>query len=446
MTGKVFPELIHGRRDGFEQGPWKIERGTPQRGGASCNLTQRILRVPDGIDDMSRVVRAHELMHVRVSPHRSDHTPEDPEIASRALECAEEYRVNWLLKNVGFDISLLCDGTERLGGQRVAENAQWSEAVCFFLAVMNTGAEAPFVKGIRAKQPSWPVALRAIKKRVLQIVSMMDLAIVGDTTPNDDGIPHGYGEVTIPIARLVSRAMAGSVPESPEALRLFRRSLEPGGRRPPSGVFAPLVFDETLSYRTRPARPTHRKSRPSVSGTAMRFPSRLLTDPLQRAFVNRSSHNGGVIVIDQSGSMDVTDAQLENMLNNAPNALIVGYSHRPGDTGHTPNAWVLAREGRVATTPRPGNIGNGVDGPVLRWALQHVRPGEPVIWVTDGQVTDSHDHPCHSLSLQCASLVRRHKIRLVKGLDEVESALRGRSVTEGSFGRVGRELRNLRST
>ena len=177
----------------------------------------------------------------------------------------------------------------------------------------------------------------------------------------------------------------------------------------------------------------------------MRFPSRLLTDPLQRAFVNRSVHHGGVIVIDQSGSMDVTDAQLDILLNNAPNALIVGYSHRPGDTGRTPNVWVLAREGRVAIASRPGNIGNGVDGPVLRWALNQVRPGEPVVWVTDGQVTDSHDHPCHSLSLHCAWLVRRYKIRLVKNLSEVELVLRGRYVVGESFGRVGRELRNLRS-
>ena len=37
----------------------------------------------------------------------------------------------------------------------------------------------------------------------------------------------------------------------------------------------------------------------------------------------------------------------------------------------------------------PGNVGNGVDGPALRFALSSRRGREPVIWVCDGQVTDS---------------------------------------------------------
>lgn len=441
----VFPELVDGRRDGFEQGPWIIERGSAIRGGASCNLSERTLRVPDGIDEASRIVRAHELMHIRVSPHRSDHTPDEAEIASRALDCAEEYRVNLLLSKLGFEVALLCDGSERQGGQRLAESSRWGEALCFYLAVLGTGAESNFVKGVRLRQPSWPVALRAIKKRVQNIVASMDASQVGDTNLNSDGVPRGFAEVTVPIARLLSRSMGVAVPDTPEALRIFRRSLEPGSRRAPSAVFAPLVFDETMTYVTRRCRSLHRRSRPSVTGTVMRHPGRLLTDPLQRAFARKTTSTGGVIVIDQSGSMDVTTAELEKMLGTAPDALIVGYSHRPGDHGETPNAWILANHGSVASAPRTGNIGNGVDGPVLRWALRSTRRGEPVVWVTDGQVTDSHDHPCHKLSLECASLVHQHRIRLVSSLSDVEQALRGRRGVKGSFGRVGRELEVLRS-
>ena len=149
-------------------------------------------------------------------------------------------------------------------------------------------------------------------------------------------------------------------------------------------------------------------------------------------------------MIDQSGSMDVTVEELDGLLASAPEALIVGYSHRPGDTGGTPNVWVLAKAGLVASRARAGNVGNGVDGPVLRWVLRHARPSGAVIWVTDGQVTDSHDHPCHSLSLECARLVQRHQIRLVRGLSEVQATLRGRTSIGEGFGRVGRELRMLR--
>lgn len=420
-----------------------MENGSVLRGGAQCNLTDRSLRVPDGEDEVARVVRAHELMHIRVSPYLSEHAPLEAEIPERALECAEEFRVNLLLARLGFDTSLLCDGTERLGGRRLAQSDQWAEVVCFFLAVLGTGAEAPYVRGVRSGQPTWPAALKAIKKRALAIIAGLDVEHIGDTSLNDEGVPRGFDDVSLPIAQLLGRTMGAAPPTDPDALRVFRRSLEPGARRAPSGVFAPLVLDESMVYVARASRGLHRRVRPSTSGTVMRYPSRLLTDPLQRAFARKSAAAGGVIVIDQSGSMDVTVDELESLLRSAPHALIVGYSHRPGDSGQTPNAWILAQAGRVAHQARAGNIGNGVDGPVLHWALRRKRPSEPIVWVTDGQVTDSNDHPCHRLSLECARLVQRHRIRLVRSLGEVELALHGRRVAGGSFGRLGRELQAI---
>ena len=444
MTSNVYPELVDGRRDGFEQGRWQIEIGASVRGGASCNLTERVLRVPVGNDGASRVIRAHELMHIRVSPFDGDHVPSDADITPRAMECAEEYRVNLLLNLLGFDTSSLRDGTERPGGRRLAEANQWGEAVCFLMAVVGTGGEAEYLRGIRSAQPTWPPALRALKKRVLEMVKGLDAARVGDTSLDEEGTPRGFGEVTLPIARLLSRSMGAASPHDADSLRIFRRSLEPGSRRAPSGVFAPLVFDESMSYVDRRSRALHRRHRPANTGTVMRYPSRLLVDPQLRAFARKAPSPGGVIVIDQSGSMDVAITELEAMLRSAPDALIVGYSHRPGDSGDTPNAWVLARNGRVTNRVRTGNVGNGVDGPMLRWAIRHAASREPLIWVTDGQVTDSHDHPCHSLSLECAHLVQRHRIRLVRSLNEVEMALRRRPPASASFGRVGRLLECLR--
>jgi hypothetical protein len=85
-----------------------------------------------------------------------------------------------------------------------------------------------------------------------------------------------------------------------------------------------------------------------------------------------------------------------------------------------------------------------VDGSVLEWAIRRRRHGEPIVWVTDGQVTDSHDHPDDTLTIRCAELVRRHRIRLVKELDGAGRALsHGRSAGRSQlahFGRVGRKL------
>jgi len=176
----------------------------------------------------------------------------------------------------------------------------------------------------------------------------------------------------------------------------------------------------------------------------MRYPSRLLTDDRKRAFARRATRHGGIVVIDQSGSMDIDEESLTSLLRRAPDALVVGYSHRPGDHGSTPNAWVLADRGAVATNIASGNVGNGVDGAVLAWALRRRRGTEPIIWVTDGQVTDSHDHPDERLTLECAEMVRRHRVRLVKELGGAGRSLAsGRSTNRSEwpqFGRVGRKL------
>ncbi|HEY5263252.1 MAG TPA: hypothetical protein VIJ08_03180, partial [Acidimicrobiales bacterium] len=73
MSDVVHPELVTGRDDGFGDARWTVKPGSTRRGEASCNLTERILEVPLGLDATSRVVRAHELMHARVSPHRIEH-------------------------------------------------------------------------------------------------------------------------------------------------------------------------------------------------------------------------------------------------------------------------------------------------------------------------------------------------------------------------------------
>jgi hypothetical protein len=230
-------------------------------------------------------------------------------------------------------------------------------------------------------------------------------------------------------------------------LRAFRRSLEEGGRRPATGRFAPLVFDTSLDHRSSSSAGNVRLTRATTTGTTLRYPGRLVTDDHRRAFAERRRVHGGVVVIDQSGSMDLEPQALVELVRNAPNALVVGYSHRPGDRGATPNAWLLCGRGSIASECPSGNVGNGVDGPVLRWALGQRRANEPVVWITDGQVTDSHDHPDRALTLECANLVRRHRIRLARDLASASRALRSNSPIApshlASFGRVGHQLREI---
>jgi hypothetical protein len=447
-TGSVFPELVTGREDEFAGRRWRVREGSTRRGEASCDLGERILEVPLGADETARVVRAHELMHSRVSPHELDWERLLGDIAPRALECAEEFRVNTLLGRLGFDVSLLSDGSEKSGGRRLAQSGDWGQAVCFLLAVLGTGAERDYLSGIRSGDPSWLPGLRAVRKRALAIMDCCPTPLLGATKRDEDGVPGGYAASTVVLARVVTQTMAAVAPVGPEALRQFRRSLEPGGRRPPTGTFAGLSFAPGDEFHRRARSSGVRRVVACTSGTAMRYPGRLLTDPQQRAFARVAHRHGGVVVIDQSGSMDIDVGELDAMLRRAPDALVVGYSHRPGDRGATPNVWVLAARGVVASSPS-GNVGNGVDGPVLRWALDQRRGTEPLIWVTDGQVTDSHDHACDALTTECAELVVRHRIRLVRQVADVTRCLgSGSSLKPAStvgFGRIGRKIAEIRA-
>jgi hypothetical protein len=270
---------------------------------------------------------------------------------------------------------------------------------------------------------------------------------LGSTQLNDDDVPRGYANATMTLARVLTESMSARPPRTTDEVRAFRRSLEPGGRRAPSGQFASLTFDESVALRSRPRGSGVRHARPSVNGVTMRYPSRLLTDSQRRAFAGRSTHHGGIVIIDQSGSMDLDPGALTDLLRRAPNAVIVGYSHCPGDRGDTPNAWVLAERGVVAQDVPVGNVGNGVDGPVLAWAIRQRHAREPIVWVTDGQVTDSNDHPDEELTTECARLVLRHRVRLVRQLVGAGALLSPANPVRRSewphFGRLGRKLGEL---
>lgn len=444
----IYPELVSGRHDD-EPRAWTIHEGSTMRGEASCNLQERVLEVPLTSSEQARVVRAHELMHARVSP-RADYLLRClDEVSPRALECAEELRVNTLIGRLGFDLATLSDGTEKLGARRLAESGQWGEALCFLMAVLGTGAERDFFNGIRQGAASWLPALRHLRKRALEIFSL-DTRVLGATHLDDAGLPRGYADSTLVLARVLTQSTAARVPTNPEELRAFRRSLEVGGRRPPTGVFAALVIDETLIREGSPRGRRERTWRAATTGTALRYPGRLLTDDQRRAFAQHVPRHGGVVVVDQSGSMDIESDALRALVREAPHAVVIGYSHRPGDRGTTANAWILCQRGRLAPRSPSGNVGNGVDGPVLRWAASLRRAGEPFVWVTDGQVTDSHDYPDANLTRHCAELVRRYRIRLVRDLRDVRGVLRTNRPNSpaewGSFGRVGHLLRESLET
>ena len=231
------------------------------------------------------------------------------------------------------------------------------------------------------------------------------------------------------------------IPSDADALRTFRRSLEPGARRAPSGAFATLVFDAGgLEHREE---------------ITCAVASRATVSEWRRHALSESiAHR-----------RHAPRVQFEAALSGwARGHRSIGFDgHRSGRTGSTRRACSrgagrglqpsagrrecqakrvdLGAARHLARHFPSGNVGNGVDGPVLRWAIARARSNEPIVWVTDGQVTDSNDHPSDALTAECAALVTRHRIRLVRTFSDAATALaRHRPLVHSDFGRVGRKM------
>jgi hypothetical protein len=444
-------------RSDASNGAWTVEGGSCNRGDAWTNHSTKEMRVPLADTPEARVVRAHEMAHARVSPTWRTETITDlsAQYGERVLACVEELRVNTLINRVGFDLDQLHDRSEKPGGVKIATTGgreMWNEAVSFTTACVGSPtALREFISGVRKGSPDWAKALAKMSRQLQKVTDTIATAEMASTTPTEDGTPTGYVTVTQAIGRVVKPYLESAIGDgatyTTELARQINRATEPGGRRAPTGRWADMVLLDLALTQHVGSPLLGRRRQPMSSGTRVAFPSNAVRDPGRRVFGGPASAPGGVVVIDQSGSMDLSSEQLDELLSLSPSLTVIGYSHRPGDVAATPNVWILARGGRrVASDDLPqGNVGNGVDLPVLEFANGLRRSGEPLIWVCDGQTTDSNDHG-HGAN-EVALFIRHNRVHCVRSVDELLPELKaGRPVlsqmrmAEGRVGRAAVEL------
>ncbi len=425
------PEFL--TRNDIENGAWVVGQGTPTRGDAWTNLTDRHMRVPFGDDATARVIRAHELAHAKASPVDMAAAVAvcggiDPHIVA----ACEEVRVNEMVKLAGFDIDLLTDGSEKQTGVNLARmgRAGWNGVVQMVAATANTKASNTLIAGIRSVDPDMAKAAVELRKAIRKFITRAKRNrhyndAVGSTRDCGAGVNAGFAGFTRTLTEIVHGFLlepeieGAQVVEAEVSLEEIAKRASGGNR----GQWAKLVVDNVPLTRSLDGR-LGRKRIASDIGRNPRRIQRLLTDPEKRVFDRRSRGKGGVVLIDQSGSMRLGIDDIMLLVEEAPGCVIIGYSHRAGSTG-VPNTWILANRGKVVEEVREGNVGNGVDGPALRFALAHRRSGEPFVWVCDGNVTDGRDDmPYPNLEAECAALVRKHAIHMTSDVDEAIEALR----------------------
>lgn len=458
------PEMMSRRDVKREAGEWRIDTCAPVRGKPMTDIVGKHMVVPVGNEEVDRVIRAHEMMHARVSPAHDFGQWIARGIASeRALVVVEEVRVNFLIKKAGFDVSVLSDGSETASGMRAAEARDWSGCVFGAVGYAICGGGKDFLTGVRRVNRAWGAALKDITKRLeKELEKAYKQGSLGSTEIDQStGLaPYGFSH-TERLAEWVDRladtnpdgnddedgdaGKQGDADKEGDKKDETNEKGEGAGKQQknPNPDISKVNPSEhkrgavpswgTLRVKrlplTRHARGGLGKKR--TASAIGRNPRRLhnaLVDPNRRIFDANKRGNGGVVLIDGSGSMSLRTDQIIAITEQAPGCTVAVYSADRENVKD--NLFIIAENGKMVDTVPDRNGGNGVDGEAIRWAVaQRKRATTPVVWVTDGGVHGLgtggawggyHD----ALAMDCIKTVIKGKVHLAKTVDDGIEVLR----------------------
>jgi hypothetical protein len=164
-----------------------------------------------------------------------------------------------------------------------------------------------------------------------------------------------------------------------------------------------------------------RKKRATDTGAVMRYPHRYFTD--KAIFARDTKQDGGTVIIDLSGSMEISTGDVLDIIAALPSVTVIGYygyqyyCRRGGDI------LILAENGRAAQRIPRRDCHNVIDYPALKWVTKKY-PG-PYYFVTDGKFTVYRNReertliPGGAREAEINGLLRRHSVKRFKNVDEL---------------------------
>ena len=451
---KALPALI-GRTD-QPNGKWTVKECRAVRGEPCTNIDEKIMLAPSQSDDVARLIRAHELMHSKVSPDTEQFGKWiQREIASStAMTVTEELRVNYLCSKAGFDMSLLQDGSEMATGERLASTNDWAGCVATAFATAGTGANKAFLNGVRRHNRAWGDSLLDISKRALKEIKKADrygnLAESPDSLrdPNAQFTESGFVH-TERIAEWCDRLASFPAPEERKGDKSGKGSKKKETHHSNKDVVGDDQKGDKSGERHKGISPCDSHGAPEWAqlrvvkcampkhhsgslgkrriatnmGRRPRRIARLLTDPQRRIFDRTTKGTGGMVILDASGSMSFTENEISQILEHAQGATVAMYSDRNRD--NVPNMWVIAEKGKMVEKLPEYGWGNGVDFPAIQWGVKNkTHKKAPLVWVTDGGVCGLRDGFSPMLSLQCITYARKHGYIVVPHVTEAIKQLK----------------------
>ena len=448
---RPLPEML-GRKD-KDAGAWRVDTCAPVRGKPMTNVVAKHMVVPVGDEQIDRVIRAHEMAHARFSPAEDFPKWIARGIATEnALTVVEEVRVNFLIKKAGFDVDLLADGSEKASGVRIAEQADWTQAVYIAVGYSICGGGKDFITGVRRVNPAWAKTLREIIKAVeKEFVKAFKTGTLGSTEvdPRHGLAPFGFAH-TERIAEWVDRLANPPQEDEDETEKGDTKNDETkDGEGEPKkekkdGAKGNGATDKPAKADPKKVRPTDadkgsgvvqswgnliigtppltRKAhgglgRKRTACNMGRNPRRIgnaLADPEKRVFDRYKKGNGGIVLIDGSGSMSFSHKDILDITEASAGCTVAVYSADRSNV--KPNLLILAQNGKMVDKLPERNGGNGVDGEAIRWAIkQRKRASTPIVWITDGHVHGLGNNGQYGgyhdiLAQDCIKEVLKHKV------------------------------------
>jgi hypothetical protein len=456
---------------------WKVDEVRAIRGEPCTNIVTREMKVPTDDDPLARAIRAHEMVHAKVSPANDWGKWIDRKIAThQSMVVVEELRVNYLCQKAGFDVkSDLADGGEMADGERLGATEDWVGAVQMAVATAGTASNKLFLNGIRRHKREWGAILLDISKRAVKEMKKADKYrnLASTEIDTSSGLfPMGFVH-TERLAEWVDRLCAKSPEQIAEEKEKARREREEAKLRKALGQDA----DEAEGEEGEASEGTGRHSNKGITpndkgkddgnpykgitssnatyrvaewqklniefmpmpilskgnlgkrrvasnmGMRPRRMHRMITDPQMRIFDKVVRGTGGVVIIDGSGSMSFSREQLTKIIENAPGATVAVYTDR-GDSNMT-NLWVVAHKGKMVNELPSVGQGNGVDFPAIEWGVKQKQTSRsPIVWVTDGGVCGKNGNFEAVLAMQCINFCKKNNIIVVPHVDEAVEQLK----------------------
>ena len=409
---KTAPEFLSPRRDKPHPAKWEQRSTAPILGAVNAEWGAGSISASFSESPSSQALQQYALIKARYGIDDSDladHAIKSGLKTSASLRIADQIATLATMKDMGN----LNKAIPTLNGKQVAQhyaNANPEELIMANCNLYMTGEHAKFMREIKEIAPVRTVALiQEMNKQIKRAIRTNHLCNTQESY---------YEQMTV---GAYYRARIAKQIERTE--RLAQIKVETGqletryGTRPElknvMEGFHDLIVqkpDRTIGHSGRMGR----SKKGEQFGRNLTRPHNYYGDNERRVFTRYKSGKGAVILLDLSGSMSLSEKDVDQMIESAHGSTIIGYSQ--GIEGE-PNCWVIAHNNtRMKGTPDVRG-GNGVDVPALLFADTYRKTKQPLVWVSDGYATGRGDDMTHEIMLATAKTVIALNVHQVEDVE-----------------------------